>query len=318
MNPQAAEEAGTAGLEVLVTLLLAAAGVAIWAWLFARPGRAARLVPWQPRRPVPWCGVHVAVILCLYLGTLASVPVFLAHFAAPHKVANDGDEPSLDHPATVLMHNATDPGTFLICLLSAVLAAPLCEEFVFRLTFQGWLEQRLLRRRRHRPCAALPCPIAAHGVCGVPIGSVPVVMVAVMFAAIHFRSASPPIDKATLQVLMLGSALANLFTLAAGLCLLRLDAGATLVDLGINPRKLWADLKLGLLGLLAIAAVVYPLQATIVYLFQKAGLSVAADPIALFVFALMLGVLYLCTHRIGPSIIVHMGLNFTSLMLARF
>jgi membrane protease YdiL (CAAX protease family) len=55
-----------------------------------------------------------------------------------------------------------------------------------------------------------------------------------------------------------------------------------------------------------------------VYLFEKAGLGVAADPIALFVFALMLGVLYLRTHRIGPSIVAHMGLNLTSLMLARF
>ena len=322
MNPETAQEAGTVGLEALILLVLAGAGVAIWAWLFARPGRAAKIVPWQPRRAVPWVGVHVAVIVCLYLGALTSVPVFLAQFIPPPpKGANDGEVPSLDHPAARLMHSATDRATFLICLLSAVVAAPLCEEFVFRLVLQGWLEKRLLRRRRHTTYAAQALcrfPKAAHGVCGVPIGSVPVVMVAVLFASIHFRPASPPIDMATLQAFMLGNALANLFTLVAGICLLRLDAGATLDDLGISPGKLAADLKLGLLGLLAIGSVVYPLQFAMVYLFEKAGLGVAADPIALFVFALMLGVLYLRTHRIGPSIVAHMGLNLTSLMLARF
>ncbi len=126
-------------------------------------------------------------------------------------------DPKLQHPLVQAMLRDPSPGILGLAALSVIVVAPLCEEFLFRVVLQGYLEKRL----------------------GVPAGetaptcltwkhSLPIVISAAFFAAIH----------------------------------LRFHNGAP------NP-----------------------------------------DPIPLFVLALVLGYLYRQTHRIWPSVVLHATWN---------
>jgi len=53
----------------------------------------------------------------------------------------------------------------------------------------------------------------------------------------------------------------------------------------------------------------------LVGLFQSARIDLAPDPIPLFLLALVFGVLYHRTHRIVPSLVLHMAFNATSIIL---
>ncbi len=78
------------------------------------------------------------------------------------------------------------------------------------------------------------------------------------------------------------------------------------------PKKFFGDVALGLVAFMAVAAPIYVLQGVL----QMHLKEVAADPITLTVFAAVLGFLYFRTHRLVPSILLHMALNGTSLLLA--
>ena len=99
--------------------------------------------------------------------------------------------------------------------------------------------------------------------------------------------------------------------------LLRAQRGATAADFGWAPKKLAGDAGLGLLAFVAVAPAVFSMQ----WLFQELLnhlfplAKVAADPLPLFYFALVLGTLYYRTHRIVPSIVTHAALNATTLAL---
>jgi len=87
-----------------------------------------------------------------------------------------------EHPLVTLMHAEQDGRTFLICAWSAVLIAPLVEEFLLRVVFQGWLEAAERRWRRRYKRSRL-----------FPVGVVPVVISAALFAAMHAGQGPAPI-----------------------------------------------------------------------------------------------------------------------------
>jgi membrane protease YdiL (CAAX protease family) len=286
----------------LIVLLVIAGGLAVWLGVWRRLTKGETVVPWEPRRPVPWQGGHVLVLALLFLGLQISVPAFVRGSSAPRAeaAAHDHGKTDTEHPIGRLLRDSQSPGVFLLCLAAAVMVAPLTEEFLFRLVIQGWLEKRdrLFRRAGGGRWPGMP-------------GAIPVVVVALLFAGIHFRTATPQIDVSIGIRILLGVALANLLTLIVGVAWLRLDAGATAADLGLVPAKLAADVRTGLLGYLAIATIMFPLNAGLSWILPP---NIAPDPFSLFPLALMLGFLYYRTHRLAPSIVVHMGLNLTSLL----
>jgi membrane protease YdiL (CAAX protease family) len=73
------------------------------------------------------------------------------------------------------------------------------------------------------------------------------------------------------------------------------------------------DVGLGLGAALAVVPWVYVLQWGLTAALPE---SISPDPITLVPFAVVLGLLYYRTHRIVPSIVLHMALNATSLALA--
>ena len=57
------------------------------------------------------------------------------------------------------------------------------------------------------------------------------------------------------------------------------------------------------------------IQVALTVLVNWNGIGYAPDPIPLFFLALVLGTLYHRTHRIAPSLVLHMAFNATSIAL---
>ena len=207
----------------------------------------------------------------------------------------------LDHPTIDLLRQDGSALTWLLCIVTVVLIAPVAEEFLFRLLLQGWLEaaESRYRRRVGRYWLRLA-------------GTGPVLAASILFAAMHYRTAVEPIEPDLLRKMLLAQGILNLIMVAYGIGLLRLCTGATAVDLGFVREKFFADVGLGLAAFLAVALPIYLLQALLTWLLP----GVVPDPITLFFFAVALGFLYCRTHRIVPAIVLHMTLNAVSLTMA--
>ncbi len=205
------------------------------------------------------------------------------------------------HPLLVALGRRHQPGTLLFCGFMAVLVAPFSEEFFFRLLLQGWLEAveghwqkrlRLLRR-------LLP-------------GLLPVLLVSLLFAAGHSRQATLPENVDLLLAQMVLDGAARLLAVALAVTYLRSHRGATAADLGWVPEKLPRDLALGLAAIVCCMPLLTSVQAGVGIFLTR----VAADPVTLFFFAVVAGVLYFRTHRIVPSIAMHAAFNAMMLTAA--
>lgn len=310
----------TGGILHLGVVLLLTACVVLWGQILYRLARGLPVLPCEPRRPVPWRlidlgGILVAyVVLALSLSFVAEQGLGLAiREDAPQvaKAGPDNDEKpppagdnaeDLAHPVLVILRESPNLATLLFCVLVAAVVAPVAEEIVFRLLFQGWLEAFETRQRRWHAGWRRLTP-----------GLVPIVVVAGIFAAGHFRTERVTPDIHSLVYLFAVDATAKTVALVLGLGLIWRFRGATAADFGFVPEKLGEDIRLGLLAYVAWAPLVLMIQAIATSLLPG---WFAADPIALFVFALVLGTLYYRTHRIVPAIVTHMALNTTSLAAA--
>ena len=87
---------------------------------------------------------------------------------------------------------------------------------------------------------------------------------------------------------------------------------ASWADLGLCRREFWADVLRGLVTFAAVATPAYMVQ---IAAGKLLGDTISADPAGLTLFALAMGMLYFRTHRIVPSIALHMALNASSFLL---
>lgn len=271
-------------------------------------------VPWQPRRSVPWNGLDVFVIILFFS---FAVGFFMRIFAAeghsmarpddghPSPIASGEMDASLEqtHPALQLVRNATT-SDYLLILVATPLIIPISEEFLCRLVLQGWLEKVERQGRRVRYGGLAPA------LRRLPFGTVAVVVTSAFFAALHYREPSE-VSVPVVRTAMWSMMCANLATIVLGVVYLRLRAGATWSDLGLERGHVVGDLRLGLLTFLAAAIPIYGIQAALVTLLP----DVVPDPVTILLLAMLFGTLYLRTHRILPSIAMHVGLNATSTLL---
>ncbi len=131
----------------------------------------------------------------------------------------------------------------------------------------------------------------------------------------HFRVTGPQPGLRATQLMLAGNVVAGLLTILLAVSLVHWRVGATAADLGWSPRKLLADVGLGLATFVAISVPIFVAQFV---LKRSLPEDIAPDPLTLFFLALVLGMLYYRTHRITPSLVVHAALNATSVILARW
>lgn len=173
------------------------------------------------------------------------------------------------HPAIELLKENPDPVTVLNTVLMAALAAPLCEELLFRLVLQGGLEGAEARfLSGGNPDGHFPAASTS------PVGAAPgPPPTAVEMPADGSASPAAPTEVSPAEPLPCPG----------------------------QPR-LWG-LPPGTWPILASST-----------LFALMHWQHGPDPIPLFVLALALGYLYRQTHRLLPSITVHVLLNSCSLL----
>jgi membrane protease YdiL (CAAX protease family) len=280
--------------------------VAVWAWIAARLWQRQAIVPYQPRRPVPWRAIDLAVAAACYVvlqsGIIASAVVFLGPEATRAPAIYDATGAKTEHVVAQLMSEG-NVWALLLCVVSAAIVAPISEEFFFRVLLQGGLEAWQHRWRRQMPTLRRL----------FPGGLGPIMFTSLLFARLHFRVAAPQFNVRFLMFLLAGDAVARVLALAFAVGWMRWRVGATAADLGWAPGNLLGDVKLGLAAFAAVAAPVYAAQAGLRCVLPE---CIAPDPLPLFFLALVLGTLYYRTHRIVPSVVLHVALNGTSLMLA--
>jgi len=265
-----------------------------------------KLAPYEWRRRVPWGAIDLLVVFlaygCLVAGISMGASAWFGLEPVTDSTPRAGEGLEAAHPLMILMNEDPSVWTLLLCGAVAVLVAPIVEEFFFRLLLQGWLESAERRLRRWVPAARRLVP-----------GVAPIVLASLLFASLHYRIEAPVTEPRRLIIAFVAGALASLLTMAAAIILVWLRCGATARDFGFVPEKLPADVGLGLLAFLALAAPIYLLQ---VDLRLWLPTHPVVDPITLFFFAMALGTLYYRTHRIVPSVVAHMALNTTSLIWA--
>ncbi|MCC7083899.1 MAG: CPBP family intramembrane metalloprotease [Pirellulales bacterium] len=117
-----------------------------------------------------------------------------------------------DHPLIEAFQDRQDLTSMAILSAMAVIAAPLTEEFFFRVLLQGWLEAMEVRAVGHardesvnnfpelgesiRDLAGEPAPSVATppvaGWAGLPMGSVPILISSLLFASVHLGQGAAP------------------------------------------------------------------------------------------------------------------------------
>jgi membrane protease YdiL (CAAX protease family) len=293
-------------LVVVFFLLAIVACVVVWkvivmGWLQRQP-----VLPYRPRRPVPWRTFDVILLVSMYILMPAVVVRALYWcFNIPRGALLETAKNAplnTEHPLSRVLLEGHNIGTILLCVASGVVIAPIVEELLFRLLLQGWLES--LERRMRRRIPALRRVLA---------GLVPVVTVGFLFAAMHIRVSEPREELPAVVFRLSVFSLSSLLTVVAGVCWLRFAAGASLADLGIVPSKLAGDIRLGLVAFLAIIVPVYAVMVDVKILLPEIAV---ADPIPIFLLAIALGILYYRTHRIVPSLALHMAFNAVGVFVA--
>lgn len=299
-------EASAPNISLPAAMAAVLACVVVWGLAIDRWRRGRSVAPYQPRRPAPWRIIDVALAMGMYV----AMPMYVGQLVQNWRPMGAAVPPPVDekvecdtaHPLARVLLESESGWAVLVCALTAVVIAPIIEELLFRLLLQGWLEsvERRLRRRIRQ------LRFVTAGMTAVTASSF-------LFAALHFREPSPVLDPDTLVFLICVRAIANLMTAGLVVCWLRFVTGATLTDLGIVPRKLGTDVKLGMMSFLAVAVPVYGLLILAGKLLPE---NAVVDPIPLFLLAVVLGGLYYRTHRIVPAIVVHAAFNATGVLLA--
>jgi membrane protease YdiL (CAAX protease family) len=183
------------------------------------------------------------------------------------------------HPVQQLLTSDSSAAMLVLCGFSAVLVAPIAEEFLFRGILQGWLEAAVTDRRRQSIDS-----IAGDGP-NLPINP-------------HANSMS--LEVASLSedaVASSAEAAVNPYQSPGAMAEAHVADTTALAD---KPRnRVERLLPVGVSSLL----------------FALVHLGHGPDPIPLFVLALILGYLYQQTHRLWPCIVLHMCLNAASLAM---
>jgi membrane protease YdiL (CAAX protease family) len=203
------------------------------------------------------------------------------------------------HPLIKMLKAQAHPGLMLVAGFVAVVAAPIVEEYFFRVLLQGWLENVACRSDKFHELlfGASPAgePSEPSGVHPAETnGTTILVAEDVTEATGDVRDSPGTEEEAAADRGQLAAEIANPYRSP------EMAWEGRLVAARAEPRRMrpryWP---------IVVSATVFALM----------HLGHGYDPIPLFFLAVGLGYLYQQTHRVLPCIVVHLLLNATSLVL---
>ncbi len=303
---------------VLLNLLVDAifiGGAVVWVWAARRLWRREPLLPYEPRRLVPWGGIDLAVVIAAIIflqGLCLGVAVKWSGVQMP------SDWNNLDPQTRFIVLSGNLAANVLTLLVAALI--------LFWQTDARWsdLGINLQRAPYDVRCGAIAFAAAAPAVFGlqrlittwVPYhhqlvtavqekNDLPMWIVAGVSAVV----VAPVFEEFFFRVLLQGW-LEKVELRLARRAESDLDADeSAVIDSEEPPAVGPGGVPLGLFGL-SLGMLPIVVSST---LFALMHWGQGGAPIPLFVFALVLGFLYQRTHRILPSLTVHVLLNSISL-----
>jgi membrane protease YdiL (CAAX protease family) len=273
---------------------------------------------------VPWKGLDVLLFLALWLGTqiACGIIIGIAVLAFPPEqplesgrgqVAKVMVDPE-GKPTGEWVENEEKPshlivqlveyakGTdysfiiFLVAFLAVVVAAPLLEELLFRLLFQGWLESKLTQWQVPR----------------APASGIAIVFVSLIFAAIHM-SGDGVLPGLVIFCLMLAIAVMNIVIFGFGVFYLAMIRNVKPLDCIFGTERFFHPQFPLYAGLCVLALLpIYGIS----WYFDTYLSTMLTAVIPIFIFSLLLGFLYSRTRNLSYCILLHALLNVTSLTIA--
>lgn len=242
---------------------------------------------------VPWKCVDVLLFFFLFLSAqLLSGTMVVAyhakffpqeHLPPPQNVAIE--EHALDHPIISMIRSAEHSlPAIVVAFLVVVVAAPITEEFLFRMLFQGWLEAK---------CRSSIIAITTVSFC---------------FALMH--GGNSYLDGRLLFYLFIALITVYLLVFLSGIIYLAKVRKVQMIPaiFGTN-RFTRRRFFMGVIYCFFALLFIFWLNIVTQDAFRKTNVA----PIPIFVFSLVLGILYSKTHNLSYCILLHACLNMISL-----
>jgi membrane protease YdiL (CAAX protease family) len=254
-------------------------------------------LPFEERRPVPWDGFDVFLMFFLwYILIGIGVGLMLYTFT---ETSDSAKAVTTEHPLSQLLEQGKEsPIILFVAFFSGVISAPLTEEFLFRLLLQGWLKKKSSNLSRY-----FRQKFPALRFLFMP-GVFSILTVSIIFAAAHGGSRSEQSIDIQFYTL-LGIGIVNILVFSFGMLYLLIVRRAALEELGCKANRIVDDL-LTAVGTFFLSA---PFILYLHWLLRNNFPDSVTDPIPLFFFSIILGVLYHRTSRLQPGLILHALLN---------
>ena len=248
---------------------------------------------------VPWTGFDVLLFLAIWLAPLLAGVAAASIASSDQTQVQVATEETQDHGhpiAQLVAQSKNSLVVFLIAFLAVVIVAPIIEEFLFRMLFQGWLEVKFKQ---------LQIPYAS---------GIAIVIVSLCFAAIHMNNHGA-IDVQKLLTGLVVSCIFSLSVFTAGLIYLTQIRNVRIADYLLGTERFLRSRFFTYAGYCLLAIVLcFALNFALTQTFP--GMNVA--PIPIFFFSLVLGILYSRTQNLSYCILLHACLNGISLTLLWF
>ncbi|MEX2185781.1 MAG: CPBP family intramembrane glutamic endopeptidase [Pirellulales bacterium] len=226
------------------------------------------------------------------LGWLAALaPVYGLQIALVKLVASDRKP----HPLIEMLIRDRRVDLLALAVISAVIIAPAVEEFLFRVLLQGWLEKHFSPQGVARIAPASPDGLPHEEAAPRPVDTTPAATLDATFGI-----APPRLAPFTANDLPSNDPSNPFASPQSDLSEPRSTASPPHQAREINSLRRAAPI--------VISSV----------LFAAAHAGTWPDPVPLFVLALVLGYVYRQTHRLWPSVLLHMLFNGSSLAMVWF
>lgn len=257
----------------------------------------------EKRLPVFWNGFDVFLLFFLWLALLGGVTGTVLHFVSEQTGSVDVVQPvktTTHHPLSQLLEQSKkSPIILFVAFFCGVLTAPVAEEFLFRLLFQGWLEKRSNDWRKscqyskYFPLHFLFMP-----------GFFSIFIVSILFALAHGgKRMEQPVDIQFYS--MVGIGVVNLFLFCFGIFYLTVIRGVAVQKFIFRANRIIFDIFIAA-GIFLVSS---PFIFSLHWLLRNNFPDNVTDPAPLFLFSIILGVLYFWTGRLLPCIMLHAFLN---------